>query len=334
LLTIGIMKSNSEENDSSLKPTSSGQFRVLSIKHQGPVIKEITLLNIKENAEFKRLKFRYFVNEEELQTSARLGEIDGFVCTECEVPTSYEKYDLPIQGVYYALFFNQENETFQDIDFRKALFKTFPRDNAINTMGIPVEGPISKNNYTDRSLEFDGFDLEYTDDYSHISFTLTVPDLGRHSQIADVAKDSWEGALGVDVTIDRRSPEEIKTDVIANKDFDVLLYGQEVSRDPDRYINWHSTQKDLPGLNFASFEHVRADRALEEGRNEYDPEKREIHYNEFQKVIWEQAPAIFLYHPYMHYYISSYIEGVGEKYTFRPADRFLDFNNWKKVITN
>jgi ABC-type transport system substrate-binding protein len=97
---------------------------------------------------------------------------------------------------------------------------------------------------------------------------------------------------------------------------------------------WHSTQKEYPGLNFTGFEQVRADRALEEGRNELDNEKRVVHYREFQKAFMEQTPVIFLYHPFVHYNVTKYIEGIGEKYTFTYADRFLDFTNWKKIKTN
>ena len=113
-----------------------------------------------------------------------------------------------------------------------------------------------------------------------------------------------------------------------------MLFGQEVGRDPDRYVLWHSTQKDPPGLNISGFDQIRADRALEEGRNESDSDKRVVHYSEFQKTVVGQTPAIFLYHPFVHYYVSKYIEGIGEKYTFSYSDRFLDFANWKRVKTN
>jgi peptide/nickel transport system substrate-binding protein len=120
--------------------------------------------------------------------------------------------------------------------------------------------------------------------------------------------------------------------VVQTRNFEILFYGQEIGRDPDRYVNWHSTQKDPPGLNLSSFDHVRSDRALEEGRKEVDNDKRITHYNEFQKVIAEQVPVIFLYHPYAKYYVSKYIEGIGDKYTFTLTDRFLDFSNWKRFV--
>ena len=67
---------------------------------------------------------------------------------------------------------------------------------------------------------------------------------------------------------------------------------------------------------------------------ELDNEKRVIHYNELQKTVSENTPAIFLYHPFVHFYVSKFIDGIGEKYTFVSADRFLDLENWKRLKTN
>ena len=149
-------------------------------------------------------------------------------------------------------------------------------------------------------------------------------------QIASV----WREKLDIEVKVEPIATNDIVPRIIEPRDFEVLLFGQEVGRDPDRYVLWHSAQKNPPGLNFSGFDQVRADRALEEGRNELDNEKRIIHYNEFQKVVVDQVPAVFLYHPFTNFYVSKYIEGVGEKYTFTYADRFLDFENWKFVRTN
>ncbi len=138
----------------------------------------------------------------------------------------------------------------------------------------------------------------------------------------------------MEVEVKKEDPETFVNDVINARNFEILFFGQEVGRDPDRYVQWHSAQKDPPNLNISGFNQIRADRALEEGRNELDNEKRVVHYNEFQKVVDEQVPVIFLYHPYVHHYVSKYVTGIGQKYTFTYGDRFLDFANWNKLKTN
>ena len=53
----------------------------------------------------------------------------------------------------------------------------------------------------------------------------------------------WEDKLGINVAIKKGKPETFVEEVINARDFEILLYGQEVGRDPDRYVLWHSTQK-------------------------------------------------------------------------------------------
>jgi ABC-type transport system substrate-binding protein len=71
-----------------------------------------------------------------------------------------------------------------------------------------------------------------------------------------------------------------------------------------------------------------ADKALEEGRAQTDQNKRIINYNKFQETFNKDLPAVFLFHPFVNYYISNRVTGIGEKYTFDSSDRYLDFINW------
>lgn len=334
LLTMGIMPVNAEEKMSHLRPISSGDFSVGIIEKNGSLIKKIVLASTKSQYDIKKLVFRYYTNEDELVTASKLGEIDGFVSRESHELASFTNYKFPLQGIYYALFFNLRNDKYKDLVFRQDLAKALKVSNVIVGKGITVEGPISRNIYTDRGLDMDAFEVGFSKDLSGKELTLTIADVPGQTEFAKRIKDVWEDTLDINVTIRKVDPEKIAADVINTRDFEVLLYGQEVGRDPDRYVNWHSSQKDYPGINISGFDHIRADRALEEGRNEITNEGRVIHYKEFQKVVTEQIPAIFLYHPFMNYYISQYVDGVGEKYTFTPYDRFLDFANWKRIKTN
>ncbi|MFZ5424900.1 MAG: ABC transporter substrate-binding protein [Patescibacteria group bacterium] len=334
LLTVGIMRVNSEENYNSLEPVTSGPFRLLSIKRSGPIVQEVVLLNEKSDDEFRKLVFRYYTNEDELVTAAQLGEIDGFVASANHELDNFQKYEFPLQGVYYSLIFNLRNEKLQDVETRRSLEKVLNKDDLIYPFGIAVEGAISRSSYTDDALEFDAYDKDFVGDLKGLELTLTLPDLEQHEIVSKKVQDAWEDKLNAEITLNKVAPAEMQEQIIKDRNFEVLLYGQEVGRDPDRYINWHSTQQDVPGLNLSGFEQIRADRALEEGRNEPDSDIRFTHYQEFQRVVHEQVPAIFLYHPFIKYYVSDYIKGIGEKYTFRYTDRFLDFSNWSREKTN
>lgn len=334
LLTQGIIQENSLEKQDPLFPVSSGDYRLASISRNGGIVSSVTLVTTNPEYDLKKLVFRYYSNENELVTAAKLGEIHGFTSEKKVELENFYEYKFPMQGIYYALYLNTESETLKDVALRQKLEKVLPIEDIINQRGINVEGPISRSLFTNKSITFDKYDDEFKDNLPDIKINLVYPDVYAHKEVAKKVKEFWEDRLGIDVELVAVNPEDIVSQNIQTRNYDVLLYGQEVGRDPDRYVLWHSTQKEAPGLNLSKFEQVRADRALEEGRKELINEKRVIHYNEFQRVMSEDVPVIFLYHPFRHYYISKYVSGVGEKYTFTYSDRFLDLYNWKRVVTN
>lgn len=336
LLVIGVMPVDAEETGNPLMPISSDDFKVAHVEKSGSFISRITLVTSNDDYKIKKLIFNFYPNDEELITGAKLGEIDGFTSENacCDDLQNFENHKYPVQGVYYALYFNLRNEKLDEIELRRKMLKVLPVEDLVYDYGITAQGPISRSTFTDKSLPFDIYDKDFEDDLEKIEIEIKVPDEKNHVKLAENILKMWEDKLNIEVTVVKTDPKDFVNNVIETRDFEVLLYGQEVGRDPDRYVLWHSAQREPPNLNLSGFEQIRADRALEEGRNELDTDKRVVHYNEFQKILNEQVPAIFLYHPYIHHYASKYIEGIGQKYTFTYWDRFLDFKNWDKVSTN
>jgi len=333
MLTIGVMPTDAEERQNPLKPISSSDFRVVRLKKEGPVVKEVILYNSEEAADIKKLVFRFYSNEEELLTAAKLGEINAFMHSEdLELPR-FENHKFPLQGVYYTLFFNLRDESLIDLELRQKLAKVLPVRKLINSLGIPVEGPISRSIYTDKGVNFYLYDEDFVPEFVGETINFVVPDIKKHRAMASQIEEYWEKNLGLNVVVTTKDLNEIRQ-IIDDRDFEVLLYGQQVGRDPDRYVNWHSTQQDIPGLNIPGFDQVKVDRALEEGRAVVDPQERQTHYSVFQETLMENIPAIFLYHPFVNFYTDNTISEVGEKYTFNVWDRFIDFNNWKKINLN
>ncbi len=298
LLTIGIMPQNSEEKDNPLSPTSSGDFRVARVEKTGNYVRQITLVTLNKKYDIRRMVFRYYSNESEIVTAAKLGEINGYMLSTKTAPENFYNYEFPIQGIYYSLFFNIRNEKLADVAVREKLAKVIPVESIIAGAGIRVQGPISRSVFTDRDLTFDYYDKLFTDDLDDLDLTIKVPDIERHVIMAKQIAAIWREKLDVSAKVEPVPVNDIVSQVIEPRDFEVLLFGQEVGRDPDRYVLWHSAQKAPPGLNFSGLDQVRADRALEEGRNELDNEKRKIHYNEFQKVVVDQVPAWTGAHPF------------------------------------
>jgi peptide/nickel transport system substrate-binding protein len=334
LLTAGVMPVDAEEQQNPLRPISSADFRVISIKRDGPAVRKVVLYNTNPKASIKKLVFRYYSGDRDLLTAAALGDVDTFATSEIVDLDRFKAKKIPLKGVYYSLFFNLRDEKLQDATLRERLASVLDVEELVDNQGTPVEGPLSGNPFLDDSLDFDLYQESTASEFLDTSLEIVVPDTRKQRELAEKVEQSWEEGLGLDVNVLALNPDDIAELIIPSRNFEVLLYGQQVGRDPDRYINWHSTQADHPGLNLAGVDNVRIDISLEEGRNTVDPDERFTHYEDFQSNLMEQLPAVFLYHPYMNYYVSQNISGVSEEEVFDPWDRFDNFYEWERVFLN
>jgi peptide/nickel transport system substrate-binding protein len=314
--------------NSDLTPVGSGVFRVLRVKKTGK-IDQVVLQSSQA-----RLIFSFYNNREELLTAARVGEIDGFLeeTTPTEIRWSnFSYYQIPLLNRYYALFFNLNNENLKDGEFRRSLSLATPKEKitqeVFKGMAAVVDGPLDGSFAESNTYRKYLYDAKLDKNYN-INLTLTIPSKEEHQQLAQIIKESWE-RIGVHLTVTEVSPDKLLTEVVGPKKFEILLLGQEVTRDPDRYTLWHSTQKDLPGLNFTSFKQVRADRSLEEGRKAQNLEDRLKYYENLQTVVAEEVPAIFLYRPIATYAVKKKFLPTGLEAVFSLKDRFADFESWE-----
>ena len=120
----------------------------------------------------------------------------------------------------------------------------------------------------------------------------------------------------------------IQKDKIRSREYDALLYGEIVGPDPDPYPFWHSSQNEGGGLNLAVFSNRRVDELLEKARGATKAEDREPMYKEFQDILAEEVPAIFLYSPTYTYAVARKVGGIDTGTVFTPADRFGGMTGW------
>lgn len=325
LLTDGIIQNGSLERGGDLMPVSSGDFRVIKVKRSGPIVKEVVLYSTKYN--IPKLVFRFYTSEEELKIAARLEEIDAFISYDNIQINNFERYKFPILSNTYGLFFNMEKESAIPKELRQKIAKSINTEEISIEYGIPSEGVISRDFYTNKNLKFDKYDKKLSEDLKEQRFVIKVPDYKNNKKVVELIRGNIEQNLNIDYDIELFEPDKFINEVIRTKDFEVIFFGIETSRDPDRYLNWHSSGK-APGYNFTNFTNAIADKSLEDGRNEVDALKRKAHYDKFQEVFDQNLPAIFLYHPFMNYYVSKRVTGLSEKTTFDLTDRFNDYPNW------
>jgi peptide/nickel transport system substrate-binding protein len=249
---------------------------------------------------------------------------------------------------YYSLFFNDvKNEILGDEAVRTALLLATDRDEIIaralqeeaRPLHIPlpfgmfelVEGKHPFDPHAAReTLEEAGWtenDGGWEKDDDRLSVTITTSDWPEFIRTAELVKRQWE-SIGVEVELENYGAGVIQQTVVGPREYEILLYGQILSVDPDPYPFWHSTQTRSPGLNLSLVKDETLDKALEESRKMHDREEREEQYIEFQNRFLELNPAIILYQP--HYLFAHHVNVRGQTmYNVNlPHGRFHDIHEW------
>lgn len=183
-----------------------------------------------------------------------------------------------------------------------------------------------KDQATPAELNLDQeFFLKKNNDILSLNFvTVNQPE---NIAVAEIIKSAWQ-KIGVKVNLNLIEANIFLKDIIAPRNFDALLYGELTSFDPDPYPFWHSSQSKAPGFNIAMYVNQKVDILLEEARQISDDGERAKKYVEFQNILMEDLPAIFLYNPTYSYLLSSKIKGFNLERIILPSDRLNGAEKW------
>ncbi|HDH07466.1 MAG TPA: hypothetical protein ENG89_00405, partial [Candidatus Moranbacteria bacterium] len=142
-----------------------------------------------------------------------------------------------------------------------------------------------------------------------LEFTLHTTDWPKLSQTADILREQWE-KIGAKVNVNVLTAFDLEQNHIRPREYEALLLGQYNNFNSDPYSFWHSSQKRDPGLNFSVFENKDVDELLSGAREDLDRETRVEKYKQFQKIIAEEIPAIFLYSSHYIYPVNKKVKGI------------------------
>lgn len=156
-----------------------------------------------------------------------------------------------------------------------------------------------------------------------LKMTLVTVDQPQMLKVAETLKNQWQ-ELGLELEIEKYPLFQLEQDFIKPRNYQALLFGELLGALPDPFPFWHSSQTKDPGLNLALYENKKADNLLEESRKLFSAEK----LVEFQNILIEDAPALFLYSPDYIYFVSKEIKGLESGKIIDPSKRFLGIENW------
>lgn len=146
-------------------------------------------------------------------------------------------------------------------------------------------------------------------------------------EIAKRIKEDLE-SVGFVVELLIKSLEELEREVILQKNYDLLLFGQFFGKIKDPYPFFHSSQIENGGLNLANFSNKEADEILISQRETFDEEKRNKLLEKFGEILFEEKPIIFLVEPSLFYFLSPKINAKIPQKISEPSQRFINVKEW------
>lgn len=343
-----------------IKPVGSGPFEFKSFtKDKNGGIKVYTLVRNEkfygQKPYLGKLIFKFYPDFPTAFDALQNKNIEGISF----VPEEYKdllqskkinKYLLSLPQ-YTAIFFNQKsNEFLKDESVRGALAlaidKTKVVDEVLGQEGEVISGPILpgyigysdqiKNDFNQTAaaemLEKAGYKLDNgarKKGDKVLKISLTAVERSEYVKTAEIVKSAWE-AIGVQVDLQVIPGMRIQREIIRPRAYEALIIGTVVGFDPDPFPFWHSSQVEDPGLNLSLYANRKIDKLLEEARQEGNMEERAKKYIEFQNILAEDTPAVFLYSPRYTYVVGEEVRGVGISRINVPSDRFAGIENWYK----
>jgi peptide/nickel transport system substrate-binding protein len=252
------------------------------------------------------------------------------------------------------LFFNLRKEKFQNDSLRRGISFLIDKEKLLeesNINGEIIKGPIYEGNWaysedTDypkydveaavKSLKEAGYTKNETNGYFEdedgklLTFTISYLD-NENNKILLNTLNNLLTEEGIIMNLEPLTYSQLTQEILATRNFEVLMYEIEVTVDPDQYNLWHSLQKEYPNLNLSGYEFSRIDILLEEGRREIDKEERKEDYDLFQKYLMQDVPAIFLYRPSYVYVVRDMVKNIQSENIVRLEDIYRDIYNWEIV---
>ncbi len=340
-----------------LNPISGGPYILKEIrssqKANQAVIQSLELVRndnyFGQKPYISEILIKFFENEESLFQALKEGDIDGFLLNKTEHFSAVKElknfnyFHLKLPR-YYALFFNQtKSETLKNVKIREIIAMAINRREMIEKIFYGnaelVSTPLPINDYFSvgdvEQLDYDiqkaKVLLESLLDPKNkldLNLTITVPKDDILIKVANYLKESLE-KIGFTIKVEDFDAKTLFETIIKDRDYQMLIFGQALRSNPDPFSFWHSSQVKDPGLNLSLYKNPEVDKILIEARQTSDPQLRKNLYQNFQKQIVKDIPAVFLYRPIQLYVIKNKIKGTFISDQISSSDeRFNHINFW------
>lgn len=159
---------------------------------------------------------------------------------------------------------------------------------------------------------------------------LVTADAPPYRPVAESVRDQLR-LIGIQVIVDPVPASVLVSKYLVGKQYQLALADFENGPDPDQSSLWHSGAQ-TDSLNFTSADRLPKqaliDKDLEDGVAKTDQASRRVAYTDFQDLMADAAPAIFLFEPHYTYVVSRRVRGVRTNPVIEPIDRFQYVADW------
>lgn len=232
----------------------------------------------------------------------------------------HQKFRYP--SFSYTFFgFNLQRDLFKDLRVRQALALALDKREIINGVllgyGRSATGPFPPSSWafdpTVPELPFDPSrakallaDAGWRDtdgdglldkDGKPFTFTVMTNQGNKIREQTAVILQSHFARVGLKMEVRILEWSSFIHDFVDKGNFDAIILGWNLGRDPDQYLIWHSSQKGEGRYNFIGYQNPVADQLWEEGRRTFDQAKRQGIYRKLHRLLADDLPTIFLYYP-------------------------------------
>jgi peptide/nickel transport system substrate-binding protein len=236
------------------------------------------------------LEYSFFPTENDAIIAFKLGHVDKIEHLNNPALESWPNVKvskLEHDDRYLALFFNTTDPDLQDKTIRQLLAYATPKPRDETRVISPISSSSWVYNPQVKPYEHSPEQAlsilnSLKENNADLSLTFVITTTPAYSSTATDLASAWQ-AIGISVDIRVVPFPDVN-------DYQILLVGQHIPRDPDQYVLWHSTQP----TNITKYQNAKIEKLLEDGRQERDKDQRKQIYQDFQRFIVEDAPVVFI----------------------------------------
>lgn len=152
---------------------------------------------------------------------------------------------------------------------------------------------------------------------------LVTPGSKFAGTLSELMKDGAE-QVGIAITLVPREARVMLGEDVAQRNYAMFGYGAGGNQLLDDFMQlWHTSSNVPRGGNRSQFGNAETDALIEKINETMDPDERHQLYQEFQEIIYDEQPLIFLFSPLERVIVSKRFEGNASQ--LLPNYRLRDF---------